>query len=93
MWQDVHVMVYIGFGFLYTFLKAHSWTSVVFNWLAAAWAMLTSLLWIGFWTRVWHGDFENNKIELSLRTLVGADFCAASVLIAFGVVLGKVNAF
>ena len=47
--QDVHVMVYIGFGFLYTFLRAHSWTSVALNWISGAWSMLCAMLWIGFW--------------------------------------------
>jgi|LakMenEpi03Aug12_release.lakeMendotaPanAssembly.Ray.scaffolds.fasta_scaffold1960812_1 ammonium transporter Rh len=37
-WQDVHVMIYIGFGFLMVFLKSHCWTSVGFNYLVAAWA-------------------------------------------------------
>merc|ERR1711963_399369 len=27
MFQDVHVMIFIGFGFLMTFLKFHSWSS------------------------------------------------------------------
>ena len=86
-------MVFVGFGFLYTFLKAHSWTSVAFNWIAAAWGLLTAVLWIGFWERVWHSKFEHNKIKLSIRSLIDADFAAASALIAFGVVLGKVNCF
>jgi len=48
-WMDVHVMVYVGFGFLMVFLRAHSWTSLAFNWLTASWAFLCSGLWIGFW--------------------------------------------
>lgn len=93
MWQDVHVMIYVGFGFLYTFLRAHSWSSMVFNWFAAAWAFLCAMLWIGFWERVLHSTFPHNKIQLGIREMIDGDFCAGSVLIAFGVVLGKVNAF
>lgn len=37
--QDVHVMIFIGFGFLMVFLKTHSWTSVGFNFLIACWAL------------------------------------------------------
>ena len=37
-WQDVHVMIYIGFGFLMVFLKTSSWTAVGFNFLLSAWA-------------------------------------------------------
>jgi len=66
MFQDVHVMTYVGFGFLLTFLRAHSWSSIAFNWLTATWAFLCSTLWIGFWERVFHSDFENNPIDLSI---------------------------
>lgn len=39
LFQDVHVMIFVGFGFLMVFLKAHSWTSVGFNYLVACWAL------------------------------------------------------
>ena len=38
-YQDVHVMIFIGFGFLMVFLKSHSWTSVGFNYIIAVWAL------------------------------------------------------
>lgn len=76
-----------------TFLRAHSWTSVVFNWVTASWAFLCASLWIGFWERVWHDHFEHNPIDLSIRYMVDADFGAATVLITMGAVLGKCNAY
>ncbi len=85
-------MVYVGFGFLYTFLKAHSWASLVFNQIAAAWAMLTSMLWLGFWDRCWNSNFTGNPIKLSIVSLIDGDFCAAAVIIALGALLGKINA-
>jgi ammonium transporter Rh len=39
MWQDIHVMMFIGFGFLMVFLKTHCWASVGFNYIIAAWAI------------------------------------------------------
>lgn len=39
MFQDVHIMIFIGFGFLMVFLKNHSWSSVGFNYLIACWAI------------------------------------------------------
>ena len=38
-WMDVHVMIFVGFGFLMVFLKCHSWNSLAQNYLAAAWAL------------------------------------------------------
>jgi len=37
--QDVHVMIFVGFGFLMVFLKAHTWTSVGLNFFVAAWSL------------------------------------------------------
>ena len=39
MYQDVHVMIFIGFGFLMVFLKTHMWTSVGYTYLIACWCI------------------------------------------------------
>ena len=36
--QDVHVMIFVGFGFLMTFIKTSSWTALCFNWIISIWA-------------------------------------------------------
>merc|ERR1719181_2731412 len=36
MFQDVHTMIFIGFGFLMTFLKKYGYSSVGLNFLVAA---------------------------------------------------------
>lgn len=73
MWQDLHVMIYIGFGFLMVFLKTSSWTAVGFNYLLAAFAFQWGILVVGFWDFVWatQGDLVNwEKIPLSLESLI-----------------------
>jgi ammonium transporter Rh len=52
MYMDVHVMIFVGFGFLMVFLKAHSWTSVGFNYIVACWALQITILLSGFWNNV-----------------------------------------
>lgn len=46
VFQDVHVMIFIGFGFLMTFLRRYSYSSIGFNLLLAAlvlqWGTLTT---------------------------------------------------
>jgi len=53
VYQDVHVMMLIGFGFLMTFLKRHGFGSVGFNFLLTCfiieWATLVNG-WFGFIT-------------------------------------------
>ncbi len=90
--QDIHVMIFVGFGFLMAFLKTHSWTSITFNYLIAAWALQISILLTNFWNRVLVDGF-NNKISLDLTSLIIGDFGAGVALITMGAVLGKTDLF
>lgn len=84
--QDVHVMIFVGFGFLMTFLKLYGFGSVAFNFLLAAFGIQWAILMQG-----WFHTFEGGKIHVSVTSLINADFCVGSVCIAFGGVLGKVS--
>ena len=88
MFQDVHVMIFVGFGFLYVFLKSHSWTTVGFNYLIAAFSLQWTILVIGFWRQAFE-DEPWHKIPIDITSLIKGDFGAATVLITLGVILGK----
>ncbi|XP_045897299.1 ammonium transporter Rh type A-like, partial [Micropterus dolomieu] len=83
--QDVHVMIFIGFGFLMTFLKRYGFSSVGINLLLAAFG----LQWGLFMQGIRHMD--NGKIKVSIFKMINADFSTATVLISFGAVLGKTS--
>ncbi|XP_023695180.1 ammonium transporter Rh type A [Paramormyrops kingsleyae] len=83
MFQDVHVMIFIGFGFLMTFLKRYSFSSVGFNLLLAGFGLQWGLLMQG----IWHGV----PIKVNISRMINADFSTATVLISFGAVLGKTS--
>jgi len=85
MFQDVHVMIFIGFGFLMTFLKRYGFSSVGVNLLLAAFGLQWGLLMQG----IWHLD--DGKIKVSILKIINADFSTATVLISFGAVLGKTS--
>ena len=89
LFQDVHVMIFVGFGFLMVFLKNHSWTSVGYNFLIAAYVMQITILIVGFWHQVFDGHWA--KISLDITSLIAGDFGAGAVLISFGAVLGKLS--
>jgi ammonium transporter Rh len=89
VFQDVQVMIFIGFGFLMVFLKSYSWSAVGFNFLTAALATEVVPLWTGFWQLIFENRAE--KIDIDVWMLVRAEFGAAAVLITMGAVLGKVN--
>ena len=44
---DVEVMVFLGFGFLMTFLRRYSYSAVAFNFFISAFVMIYSVLVIG----------------------------------------------
>ncbi|XP_038606792.1 ammonium transporter Rh type A [Tachyglossus aculeatus] len=85
LFQDVHVMIFVGFGFLMTFLKKYGFSSVGFNLLIAA----LGLQWGTLMQGLWHS--EGRKFHIDILTLINADFSTASVLISFGAVLGKTS--
>jgi len=62
VFQDVHVMVFIGFGFLMTFLKRYGFSAIGFNLLIAALNVQWSILCSGFFS---HGG-EGHYIDISI---------------------------
>ena len=89
MFMDVHVMIFIGFGFLMTFLRKYGHSSVGFNFLLAAITIQWHILCGGFFEMAFAGKFH--AIEIGLSSLLLADFAAAVVLITYGALLGKVS--
>lgn len=95
IFQDVNVMVFVGFGFLYTYLKDHSLSSVAINMILALFTFEWSTLCQGFFERCFEEGEEGvkrwRKLEFNLSTMIEGDFGAAAVLISYGAVMGKAN--
>ena len=87
--QDVHVMIFIGFGYLMTFLKEYNFTSVGYTFFIGAFIIQYSILMNG----LIHNLINNHHeiINLNIKSLITGDFAAGSVLISFGALLGKVS--
>ncbi|NXO11624.1 RHAG protein, partial [Oriolus oriolus] len=83
--QDVHVMIFVGFGFLMTFLKRYGFSSVGFNMLIAAFGLQWGILMQGFW------HMRAGKIHIDIKSMINADFSTATALISFGALLGKTS--
>ncbi|KAI0218290.1 Ammonium transporter Rh type B-A [Lamellibrachia satsuma] len=86
MFKDVHVMIFVGFGFLMTFLKKYGYGSIGFNLLLGAVVIQWATLIEGFFMH------SGSSFSVSIETIINADFAAAAVLISFGAVLGKTSA-
>lgn len=88
--QDVHVMIFIGFGFLMTFLKRYGFSAVGFTYFLAAIVIQWSILTDGFWFKALTNNLDE-KIKIHVESLVDADFACATVLISFGALVGKAS--
>ena len=89
-YQDVHVMIFVGFGFLMTFLKRYTFSSVGMNFLIAAFAIQWAMITNGVGHNVYEGH-PKDPISLGIKNLITSDFAAGAVLITFGAVLGKAS--
>ncbi|XP_057555509.1 ammonium transporter Rh type A [Hippopotamus amphibius kiboko] len=85
LFQDVHVMVFAGFGFLMTFLRKYGFSSVGINLLIAS----LGLQWGTIVQGILHSLGE--KFHIGIKNMINADFSTVTVLISFGAVLGKTS--
>ncbi|XP_040585448.1 ammonium transporter Rh type A [Mesocricetus auratus] len=85
LFQDVHVMIFVGFGFLMTFLKKYGFSGVGFNLFLAA----LGLQWGTIVQGLLHDKGQN--FHIGIKNMINADFSTATVLISFGAVLGKTS--
>ncbi|CAH1245695.1 RHAG [Branchiostoma lanceolatum] len=84
LFQDVHVMMFIGFGFLMTFLKKYGFGSVGFNFLVAAFVLQWATLMSGF-LHLHHG-----KIVVDITTSfgsVGFNFLVAAFVLQWATLM------
>jgi ammonium transporter Rh len=92
--QDVNVMIFIGFGFLMSFLHKYGFSSVGLNFVTAAFSVQVALLMTGFWERVYEeylhpGHGFDHKLPVNVTIMIKALFAAGAVLITMGACLGK----
>eukprot|EP00775_Hariotina_reticulata_P008850 gene8850-9029_t len=85
--MDVEVMIFIGFGFLMTFVRRYGFGAVGFNFFCSCLVTLTAVIVIGAVQQGLHKGLH--MITLDLPLLIDSTFCAGSAMIAFGAVLGK----
>ena len=93
--QDTHVMIVVGFGFLMTFLKRYGWSSLGFNFLFTGFCIQWAILVAGFFHHLAHAEHDaaanhtgEAMIKVNMGMMLEADFTTGAILISFGAVLG-----
>ncbi len=88
MFTDIHVMMFIGFGFLMTFLSHYSYSAIGFNFILCAFTVEWALIMRGY---MFDWNDSTQKFIIDVKSLSTADFVSASILISMGAVLGQVS--
>jgi len=85
VFQGIHVMTFLGFVMIMTFLKRYSRGMLVHALLIGALVIQWATLLQGFFT------MKNVKIDMSIKRMINADYAVLAVLISFGALMGKCN--
>eukprot|EP00753_Platysulcus_tardus_P019686 PLAT7428.1.p1 GENE.PLAT7428.1~~PLAT7428.1.p1 ORF type:complete len:462 (-),score=246.57 PLAT7428.1:132-1517(-) len=86
---DVSVMIFIGFGFLMTFLHKYGYGAVGLNFMSSSLAVQWGLLVASFFAMVHNGALT--KAPLMVETLIEGFFAAGACMISFGAVIGRMT--
>jgi ammonium transporter Rh len=91
MFIGVEIMMFIGFGYLMTFMKWHGLTAVGFTMVVTAiglqWAVLTE----AFFDQ-WYNVYPNwHQIDVNIYSLLNSLYAVSAVLITFGALIGKIT--
>jgi ammonium transporter Rh len=89
LFLGVEIMMFIGFGYLMTFLKEYGIGAIGLTMMVTVIGMQWSLFTEQFMYQLYHGHFE--RFSFSIFSLIEALYAVAAVLITFGGVIGKVT--
>jgi hypothetical protein len=87
--QEVNIMILLGFGFLNSFLKHYSWTGLALTIIACVLSTEFGLFMLICWRAIF--TVEWNFGRFNFQHLLDANLCAGSVIISLGAVLGKIS--
>ncbi|KAJ3057229.1 hypothetical protein HK097_010589 [Rhizophlyctis rosea] len=94
-YTGIAFMMYIGFGYLMTFLRRNGFAAVGMTFMVSAvvmeWGILVQTF-LEHMLEAAHGEVEP-YLHLNLRSLILGMFMVAPVLISFGAIIGKVSSY
>jgi ammonium transporter Rh len=86
-YTDVAVMIFIGFGFLMTFLQKYAYSALGYTFLVSVVTIEMTILAEAFVHALDAGEWHT--IMIDVQSLVKGLFAAGAVMISFGAVLGR----
>lgn len=91
MFQDVNVMIFIGFGFLFCLLPRYGWSALSITICIGAMSIEWFILCDSWITSPEPWADRSRMAVVSINSVTGGVFCAAAVLIAVAGILGRTS--
>lgn len=93
MYIGVEIMMFIGFGYLMTFLKLYGLGALGFTMLLTAIALQWALFTESFWKQLFFNTLYGHwyYVEMDMYSLLNCLYAVSAVLISFGAVIGKAS--
>ena len=89
VFQDINIMIFLGFGFLRAFLKHHQWSSIAFTLVGGVLSfelgLFTLICWSSIIRKSWYPGIFN------FQHLLDANLCAATTILSMGALFGKLS--
>ena len=89
LFQEINIMIFLGFGFLRSFLKHHSWFSMGLTFMAGVlsfeFGLFSLICWSGAFKKNW------NDGEFSFKYFLNSNYNCATIVISLGAILGKLS--
>ena len=87
--QEVNIIIFLGFGLLRAFLKHHSWTSIIVTLIGGILSLELALFMVLCWSSLFYMNWTYGSFNF--QHLLDANFCSGAVIISLGALLGKLS--
>ena len=87
--QDVTIMIFLGFGFIKSFLKHHSWAAIALNLIGGVFSFEFGLFCLICWSSILQKNWFNGIYDF--EHYLDSLYLSGSYIISFGVLFGKLS--
>ena len=89
LFQEINIIILLGFGLLRSFLKHHSWTSIALTFIGGVLSFEFGLFTLICWGGIFKKQWQNGKFNY--EHLLDSNYCSAANIISLGAFLGKIS--
>ena len=89
--KDMNIFIFIGFGFLLSFLRDHQWSSILLVLFLGSVAIEFSFFGYYLWVNSFTTEISWEKINLDYYSLIRIEYFTASAIVSLSSLIGKLS--